>query len=268
MLWRNYFRKNKKKIPSFLNTERVKVVKILPCGKQGPLYLAYQSPWLLMTWRHKEPGHQQPWRWPNFPRKIPASVPKGLNTECASSTIPFVYPFHFFLHRIVLAVYAVQVLHYWWSTQETVTISGMILGLRPANDWLGANLESALLFHPSVSYDTKNTRNTTKMLISPMTTRLWRDMCLSDIWHTFPQTCGLMIHISSTSHEIWTSFCCALCCALLWLCYVFLVDFCLPISLNSRAPGGCDSNFRKCNFQLELITQNNRLVTYCEIALR
>ena len=98
--------------------------------------------------------------------------------------------------------------------------------------WLGANLESALLFHPSVSYDTKNTRNTTKMLISPMTTRLWRDMCLSDIWHTFPQTCGLMIHISSTSHEIWTSFCCALCCALLWLCYVFLVDFCLPISLT------------------------------------
>ena len=29
------------------------------------IYGAQSVPWLLMSWWHKEPGHQQPWCWPN-----------------------------------------------------------------------------------------------------------------------------------------------------------------------------------------------------------
>ena len=40
------------------------LVEILLCGRQGPMNSTLLIPWLLMTWRRKEPGHQQPWYWP------------------------------------------------------------------------------------------------------------------------------------------------------------------------------------------------------------
>ena len=40
-------------------------IKILPRGRHVPIYLVWSIPWLLMPWRHKEPGHQQPWYWPH-----------------------------------------------------------------------------------------------------------------------------------------------------------------------------------------------------------
>ena len=42
--------------------------EIIPCERQGHVYPAYSIPWLLMAWRHKEPGHQQPWYWLSYPR--------------------------------------------------------------------------------------------------------------------------------------------------------------------------------------------------------
>ena len=44
----------------FLHTDMKQVVEILPCEQQVHAYLTYSIPWLLMTWRQKEPGHQQP----------------------------------------------------------------------------------------------------------------------------------------------------------------------------------------------------------------
>ena len=39
-------------------------IKTLPCGIQGPIYTACRPiAWLLMSWRRKEPGHQQPRYW-------------------------------------------------------------------------------------------------------------------------------------------------------------------------------------------------------------
>ena len=35
---------------SFRDTDLVQVVKILPCGRQGPVYGVYSIPWLVMTW--------------------------------------------------------------------------------------------------------------------------------------------------------------------------------------------------------------------------
>ena len=53
--------KTQKLFVPFLDTEMVHVLEILPHGRQGSIYPAQSIPWLRMTWRHKEPGHQQPW---------------------------------------------------------------------------------------------------------------------------------------------------------------------------------------------------------------
>ena len=47
--------------PSFLNPEMAHIVEICPCRRQRPVYRALSIPWLLMSWRHKEPGHQHSW---------------------------------------------------------------------------------------------------------------------------------------------------------------------------------------------------------------
>ena len=36
-------------------------------GRQWLVYLTSPIQWLLMAWRQKEPGHQQPWRWLSYP---------------------------------------------------------------------------------------------------------------------------------------------------------------------------------------------------------
>ena len=43
------------------------------------VYFTLQKTWLLMSWRHKEPGHQQPWYWPNSTWNISVSVPGGVS---------------------------------------------------------------------------------------------------------------------------------------------------------------------------------------------
>ena len=54
----------------FLQAERSQGIEILPHGRQGPTNLTKATPWLLMTWRHMEPEHQQPRSWPSSPRII------------------------------------------------------------------------------------------------------------------------------------------------------------------------------------------------------
>ena len=46
---------------SFLHMDMTQVVEILPQVRQGPTHSAKSISWLLMSWRRKEPGHQQPW---------------------------------------------------------------------------------------------------------------------------------------------------------------------------------------------------------------
>ena len=50
---------------SFLHTNKTQVVEIPPRVRQGPAYSTQSVSWLLMSWRRKEPGHQQPWYWPS-----------------------------------------------------------------------------------------------------------------------------------------------------------------------------------------------------------
>ena len=45
---------------SFLHTNKTQVVEIPPQAKEGPRYSIKSISWLLMSWRRKEPGHQQP----------------------------------------------------------------------------------------------------------------------------------------------------------------------------------------------------------------
>ena len=51
----------------FLNADMAQEVAILPYWRQGTIYIKQSIPWLLMSWRHKEPGHQKPWYWPSSP---------------------------------------------------------------------------------------------------------------------------------------------------------------------------------------------------------
>ena len=55
-------------ILSFLNIEMAHAVVILLDGRLGPVYHAQSIEWLLMAWRYKEQGHQQPWYWPSLSR--------------------------------------------------------------------------------------------------------------------------------------------------------------------------------------------------------
>ena len=49
---------------SFLHTDMPKIIEILPRIRPGLTYFTQSISWLLMSWRPKEPGHQQPWYWP------------------------------------------------------------------------------------------------------------------------------------------------------------------------------------------------------------
>ena len=48
---------------SYLHTNKTHVVEIPP--RVRPAYSTQSISWLLMSWRRKEPGHQQPWFWPS-----------------------------------------------------------------------------------------------------------------------------------------------------------------------------------------------------------
>ena len=63
-------------LTSFLTTEMTQVFEILPHKRQAPVYSTYSIEWLLMTWRRKEPGHQQLWYWPRLPWIIQAHTAK------------------------------------------------------------------------------------------------------------------------------------------------------------------------------------------------
>ena len=49
---------------SFLHIDLTQVLKTLPQVREGPTYSIESISWLLMSWRRKEPGHQQSWYWP------------------------------------------------------------------------------------------------------------------------------------------------------------------------------------------------------------
>ena len=51
---------------SFLHIDTTQVIEILPQIRQGSTYSTYSISWLLMSWRRKEPGHQQPRYWPSW----------------------------------------------------------------------------------------------------------------------------------------------------------------------------------------------------------
>ena len=46
---------------SSYRTDMTEVFEILPQVRQGITYSRKSISWVLMSWRHKEPGHQQPW---------------------------------------------------------------------------------------------------------------------------------------------------------------------------------------------------------------
>ena len=53
------------------------VAKYIPHRRQGPIYPAWSIPWLLVSWRCKEPRHQQQLYWPSSPRIFPSQHYKG-----------------------------------------------------------------------------------------------------------------------------------------------------------------------------------------------
>ena len=49
---------------SLLHIDMTQAPKILSQVRPGPTYSTHSISLLLMSWRRKEPGHQQPWYWP------------------------------------------------------------------------------------------------------------------------------------------------------------------------------------------------------------
>ena len=61
------FKKHKTQFVSLIYIGIAQVLEILPCRRQGLVHPTKSIPWLLMSWRRKEPGHQQPWYWSYCP---------------------------------------------------------------------------------------------------------------------------------------------------------------------------------------------------------
>ena len=63
-----FFRGNKNihlHLMTFPHIDMTQVLQILPQVRPGPTYSTQSISLLLMPWRRKEPGHQQPWYWPS-----------------------------------------------------------------------------------------------------------------------------------------------------------------------------------------------------------
>ena len=65
---------------SFLHIGLTQVLKTLPQVREGPTYSIQSISWLLMSWRRKEPGHQQPWYWPSQTEITRSPHVKGFNS--------------------------------------------------------------------------------------------------------------------------------------------------------------------------------------------
>ena len=62
---------------SFLHIDTTQIVEILPQIRQEPTYSTQSISLLLMSWRRKEPGHQQPWYWPSWTKITRSPHVKG-----------------------------------------------------------------------------------------------------------------------------------------------------------------------------------------------
>ena len=70
---------------SFLHTNKIQVAEIPTGVRRRPAYSTQSILWLLMSWRRKEPGHQQPWYWPSLTELTRSPHVKGLFSECDNS---------------------------------------------------------------------------------------------------------------------------------------------------------------------------------------
>ena len=62
-------------VATFGDVAMIKVVKIVPIWRHGLFYI---TPWLMMTWRSMDPGHQQPWHYPSSHGKCDWPAAKSL----------------------------------------------------------------------------------------------------------------------------------------------------------------------------------------------
>ena len=67
----------------FLYIDKRQVVEILPQVRKEHTYSMYSTSWVLMSWWHKEPGHQQPWCWLWWNELIQSPHIKGWLNHCA-----------------------------------------------------------------------------------------------------------------------------------------------------------------------------------------
>ena len=74
---------------AFLHTYETQVVGIPHRVRQGPAYSTSSISWLLMSWRRKEPGHQQPRYWPSYTDLTRARTLKvnAVNQACGFSLL-------------------------------------------------------------------------------------------------------------------------------------------------------------------------------------
>ena len=79
-----FFRGNKNiylHFMSLLHIDMTQVVEILPKVRQDLTYPTQSISWVLMSWRHKELGHQQPWWLQCWIKLIRSPHVKGKNTS-------------------------------------------------------------------------------------------------------------------------------------------------------------------------------------------
>ena len=63
---------------------------------------------VLMSWPHKEPGHQQPWYWPSFPRIFPQQYTKITTVFWGHRLIIFIHWFILVLYHYIPVTSTIQ----------------------------------------------------------------------------------------------------------------------------------------------------------------
>ena len=76
---------------SLLQINMTQVLKIISQVRPGPTYSTKSISWLLMFWRRKEPGHQQPWYWPSYTEITPRTLRVNFNDSLTKPQLKLAY---------------------------------------------------------------------------------------------------------------------------------------------------------------------------------
>ena len=129
-----------------LTTVMTQVVQIFHLGSRRPIHPTWSMSWLLMTWRRKSPGHQQPWHWPTSPEYSSFSTRRTIIQE-----EPSIHLSNLFTTSTQWTTSARNIcicqFHGVWTLVNRLSSPGLIVSDSAGTDSLAAFWSGVMLWH-------------------------------------------------------------------------------------------------------------------------